>query len=683
MMRIGANAFAGITIRGGILLSQRHNDMHSKATIAWIVLQEHELQAYVNCSRMKGLLLPKARAILGGIIGLMFTVLAWSGALEPLENLTMDYRLRLRKPHPVSDDVRLVGIGDRDVGSQLGRWPFARAVHGDVLNILNAVGAKHVTFDVLFTEPSADAEQDERLKTAIGQQTNVTLAYHFEHAEPDKHAPEMEDRPHFLTDGSRFGLHVNDLKLVRGRLPVAPFEKMPVSYGAVNAVPDADGVIRRVPLFFAHEGRLYPSLAMQTVMAALGLRNDQVHIEPGKAVTLVDTPRGTLRVPIDEQGHYRVNFLGDLDVFTPAFEYLDLYQAVQSKEMGEQVAAAMKGRVALVGLVSTGNTDVVGSSIGRVPGVAVQATVVSNILTGDHLHLPPWWQQALFITGAGALLAFFVQPMRPLLGILLFLIIVTAWSAGAVVAAGANLMLPVMPVLGVFGATTLGLLGLEAAAMKQDRTRVVGVLGRYIARPVLERLVNAETASSGLTERRELTIFFSDIRGFTAWTERAEPDEVATRLNEYFAAMTPLIDRHGGTLDKFIGDSIMVFFGAPSTDANHALHAVQMAMDMQREMTHLNASWRKRGHDQLQIGIGIHTGYVNVGSFGSESFLDYTVIGRAVNLAARIESQAEGGKILISARTHSIVGDLIKTVPHPALVLKGIPEPQVVWEIIW
>jgi adenylate cyclase len=356
---------------------------------------------------------------------------------------------------------------------------------------------------------------------------------------------------------------------------------------------------------------------------------------------------------------------------------------VESKELGEQIVAAMKGRLALIGLVSTGNTDVVSSSIGRVPGVAVQATVVSNILTGDHLHFPPWWQQALFITGAGALLALCIRPMRPWLGILFFLIMIAAWAAGAVLAAGANLMLPVVPVLGVFGAATLGLLGLEAAAMKQDRTRVVHVLGRYIARPVLERLVNAEQGSSGATERRELTIFFSDIRGFTAWTERAEPDEVASRLNEYFAAMTPLIERHGGTLDKFIGDSVMVFFGAPSADDQHALHAVQMAMDMQHEMSRLNENWRKRGYDPLQIGIGIHTGYVNVGSFGSESFLDYTVIGRAVNLAARIESQAEGGRILVSARTHSILDGQINTVPHPDLVLKGIPEPQAVWEVIW
>ena len=631
---------------------------------------------------MKGLLLLKARVILSGFIGLAMAALTSSGMLDSVEELTIDYRLRLRKPQAVADEVRLVGIGDHDVGSQLGRWPFPRAVHGDVLNILHALGAKHTTFDVLFTEPSADADQDARLKAAVENQPNVTLAYHFEQAEPASSALKLEDRRHFIKEASRHGLNVSDLHFVRGRLPVPPFMELPVSYGAVNAVPDADGAIRRVPLFFAHEGRLYPSLAMQTIIDAFDLHSDQISIVPGNEVTLVDTPCGTLHIPIDAQGQYRINFLGDLGVFTPAFEYLDLYQAVQQPELGDQLKAAMKGRIVLVGLVSTGNTDVVSSSIGRIPGVAVQATVVSNIISGNHLRVLPRWQQALLIILLGSLLGLGMWPSRAWLGIGVFVLASACWCSLAVWAANVNVILPLVSVLVTFALSTLALLGVEAAAMKQDRTRVVSVLGRYIARPVLERLVDTAQAAPAATERRELTIFFSDIRGFTAWTERAEPDEVATRLNEYFAAMTPHIERHGGTLDKFIGDCIMVFFGAPASVVDHALRAVRMAQDMQHEMVRLNENWARRGDEPLYIGIGIHTGYVTVGSFGSAAFLDYTVIGRAVNLAARIESQAEGGKILISARTHSLVREHVQARPHPDLTLKGIPEPQVVWEVV-
>lgn len=621
-----------------------------------------------------------ARTFIGCLIGLCVAVLVWSGVLDSMEDLSVDARLRLRQPQPVSDEVRLVGVGDRDVGSVLGRWPFPRAVHGNVLRILKAVGARHVTFDVLFTEPYEAPEQDAMLKTAVEEHGQVTLAYHFEQAELG--APVLDEKPHFLPDGSRFGLQVKDWDLVKGHQPIPPFARLQAGYGAVNVVPDADGVIRRAPLFFAHEGRLYPSLAMQTVISFLGLREDQIRIAPGHEVTLVDTPRGTLHIPIDEHGQYRVNFLGDISIFTPAYQYLDLHLAVEVPEEGERAKAAFKDRAVLIGLASSGNTDIASTSIGRMPGVAVQATLVSDILTGNHLRFLPRWQQMLLVIAAGTLLGLGMWPARVWIGIAVFITISVLWCWAAFQAANANLMLPLVPVLAAFGGSTLLLLGLEAAMMKKDRSRVVSVLGRYIARPVLERLVDTDKSAPASTERRELTIFFSDIRGFTAWTERAEPDEVAARLNEYFAAMTPLIERHCGTLDKFIGDCVMVFFGAPAADEKHALHAVQMALDMQQEMTRLNESWRKRGYDPLHIGIGIHTGFVTVGNFGSSDFLDYTVIGRAVNLAARIESQAEGGKVLISARTHSLVRDEVKTQPHPDLVLKGIPDPQVVWEVV-
>ncbi|MDZ4286368.1 MAG: adenylate/guanylate cyclase domain-containing protein [Prosthecobacter sp.] len=633
---------------------------------------------------MRGFFRIQVRAVIGGAVGALVAALvaalAWSGALDGLEDLTVDYRLRLRKPQAVSEEVRLVGIGDRDVGSKLGRWPFPRAIHGDVLQILNASGAKHVAFDVLFTEPT---DQDALLKKALEGQPNVTLAYHFENAEVTaKGLMTVGERAHFVKDASRYGLLMGDCALVAGRLPVAPFATLPVSYGAVNVVPDGDGVIRRVPLFFAHEGRLYPSLAMQTIITALGLTADQINIVPGKEVTLVDTSRGTLRIPVDEHGQYRINFLGDLSVFRPAFEYLDLYQAVNSKELEQHLKMAMHDSLAVVGLVSTGNTDVVSSSVGRIPGVAVQAMVMSNILTGNHLRFLPRWQEAMLLVMMGALLGISIWPARVGLGIAAFVMIVGIWCAIAMVAANANLILPVVPMLSTFGVATLALVGLEAVAMKQDRSRVVGALGRYIARPLLERLVAAEGVAPATSERRELTIFFSDIRGFTAWTERAEPDEVAARLNEYFAAMTPLVERHGGTLDKLIGDCIMVFFGAPAVMEDHAQQAVRMAQAMQREMARLNEAWSGRGYEPLNIGIGINTGYVTVGSFGSAAFLDYTVIGRAVNLAARIEESAPAGKILISARTQSLIGDAVRTELHGRMIFKGLPEPQRVYEVV-
>lgn len=219
--------------------------------------------------------------------------------------------------------------------------------------------------------------------------------------------------------------------------------------------------------------------------------------------------------------------------------------------------------------------------------------------------------------------------------------------------------------------------------MKRDRSRVVSVLGRYIARPVLERLVHTEpTAAATTTERRELTIFFSDIRGFTAWTERAEPDEVATRLNEYFAAMTPIIERHGATLDKFIGDCIMVFFGAPVVQEDHALRAVRMALEMQAEMQNLNRTWEARGNAPLQVGMGIHTSFVTVGNFGSSTYMHYTVVGPGVHLTARIQSVTPAGKIWVSAKTQAQLNGRVETAPCSQLDMKGGAKPMPIFEVL-
>jgi class 3 adenylate cyclase len=283
---------------------------------------------------------------------------------------------------------------------------------------------------------------------------------------------------------------------------------------------------------------------------------------------------------------------------------------------------------------------------------------------------------------AGAVLGLCMWPTRPWIGISVFAVFGLVWCGAAIWAATLNWVLPVVPVLSTFGFVALGMLGLETTAMRRDRTRVLDVLGRYISPPILRRLVHTSTAKAAQTERRELSVFFSDIRGFTSWTERAEPDEVAIRLNEYFAAMTPIVEKHRGTLDKFIGDSIMVFMGAPEPQPDHAIRTVRMAIEMQEKMRDLNRTWQTQGLEPLEIGIGIHSGFVTVGSFGSPSFLDYTVIGRGVNLASRIESAAEGGTILISSRTNSLVRNEVSTKLHSKLKLKGIPESQEVFEVL-
>ncbi|MBC7542161.1 MAG: GAF domain-containing protein [Candidatus Sericytochromatia bacterium] len=223
---------------------------------------------------------------------------------------------------------------------------------------------------------------------------------------------------------------------------------------------------------------------------------------------------------------------------------------------------------------------------------------------------------------------------------------------------------------------------LDAKVQQQVATlRNAERLRRYLAPNVVEAVMrNDETL--GQTSRKKLTIFFTDIRGFTALSESQEPEEVISLLTEYLNAMTSLIHHHEGTLNKFLGDGLMGFFGDPIPMADHAQRAVRMALEMQEKMVHLQNRWFSAGSHPLAIGIGINTGFVTVGNIGSETFTDYTVIGTQVNLTARIQSLAGPGEIVISHPTYAQVKDMVEVEPRGEVVVKGLHAPVMVYRVI-
>jgi adenylate cyclase len=203
-------------------------------------------------------------------------------------------------------------------------------------------------------------------------------------------------------------------------------------------------------------------------------------------------------------------------------------------------------------------------------------------------------------------------------------------------------------------------------------------LGRYLAPQVVRSLLDGSRDAELRTQRKKLTVFFSDIKDFTASTARWQPEDITFLLNSYFSEMSKIADEYGGTLDKFIGDGMMVFFGDPDTRGvkDDALQCVKMALAMQRRMTELQSLWREMGSDKtFQIRCGIHTGYCDVGNFGSDTRLDYTIIGSEVNKASRLEQAADPGGILIAKETWGLVRDEIVADAHEPLTVKGFPEP--------
>ena len=215
----------------------------------------------------------------------------------------------------------------------------------------------------------------------------------------------------------------------------------------------------------------------------------------------------------------------------------------------------------------------------------------------------------------------------------------------------------------------------ELEANNEFLASVSTKISRYLAPQIYKSIFTGQTDVTIHTERKKLTIFFSDIKDFTATTERMQPEEIALLLNEYLTEMSAIALEHGGTIDKFIGDAILIFFGDPETrgTAEDAKACLAMAVAMQRRLAELNAKWRKRGIEQpFRVRMGINTGFCNVGNFGSADRMDYTIIGAEANLAARLQSIADPGHIVISYETYALVRDVVTAYPLPAISMKGI-----------
>ncbi len=302
-----------------------------------------------------------------------------------------------------------------------------------------------------------------------------------------------------------------------------------------------------------------------------------------------------------------------------------------------------------------------GSLRRRHTGLRLSTVLAAGLAVGlVATFLPAWWAAAATLAGVGAL----------------------GWFATLLFARGfwVNLSQPVLAsALALFGGVSY-----QYFVEGREKRRMKKLFGQYVSKDVYDRLVaNPELARLG-GQRREMTVLFSDIRGFTTVTERGRPDEIVDMLNEYFTRMVEIVFRHKGTLDKFVGDMVMVLFNAPLDDPEHADHAVAAALDMIDEVHRLNERWRAQGrYADLEIGIGINTGPMIAGNIGSNAIMSYTVIGDAVNLGARLESlnKQYGTRIIISEATRAqlrcpyavrLLGDV---------VVKGKTQPVVIFEV--
>jgi adenylate cyclase len=636
---------------------------------------------------LKKILAPQRIATTAGVALTVLSIVAlWLGVplLDGVELKTYDMRLRALQHRPVQY-VTIAAIDEESLG-RIGRWPWSRSTLAELARRLDEAGARVIAFDLFFPEHES-AKADGQFARALGETRKAVLGTVFlldreevRYVGAGALQAAMEAiAPQAITDVRAGGEAPPALPEPYGVIVNIPELQARAAYaGHINVLPDADGVVRRIPLVVQAGGRYFPAFDLQVARAFYGNEPLAVELAP---YGIVGVALGARQVPLDEDGRLLVRYRGRERTF-PAVPIADILAGTADKSL-------LRDRVVLVGNTAKGIGDVRVTPYGTAfPGVEVRANIIENLIQGDVLHRPEW--MTLVDTGLMLVAGLFLVWLLPRFGVsgaaMLAAATLAAYLALATYlfhAAGVwlNIVYPTLLVASLFAFATL----VRYSSAYAERRNLKRAFQHYVPRAIVDGLV-ADMGRLRLGgDKRELTVLFSDIRGFTAMSERMDPEDLVKLMNEYFTAMTAKVFEHHGSLDKYIGDAIMAVYGAPVAVPQHPLQACRSALGMVEVLRGLRESWSARGLPAVDIGIGINTGPMVVGNMGSATRFNYTVIGDAVNLASRIEhlNKTYGTNILISEYTYEQVKDQLSPVREvDSVQVRGRAQPVRLYELI-
>jgi adenylate cyclase len=621
-------------------------------------------------------------------------LLSASEAFRALERRMGDQLLEIERGvggGGISDSsIVIVDIDNRSLRlyqQDLGRWPWPRNAHGAILELIGLGEPRLVGYDVLFSEPDLAHPAADSLFLEAARAAPPTLhAVLFDEPDADPaQAARLErtllDRGDRLAALERFALpippdEISAPSYTTADLPLAGLLGSAAGIGAINRSPDPDGVARRERLVSRFRGLAYPGMALALAVGGptgygrVAAKDGELWLD-GARLPLED---GRLRP------HWRGSYADRPYRVVPAHDVLNAYAQLATGAEPDLDPMIFRDRIVLVGSSATGVADLLAGPFAPVePGVFLHATLLDTLLSGNFLrvlHPAVAVAATLLLTLAGGLLLAGIRSLPRAAATAAALLLGVALLAGAAFL-GAGWLLPVAaPAVGIVLATTGAMAGNWLTEGRRHR-EVRSAFGKFIPPSVVDEITSARTDPRRV-ERREISVLFSDVRGFTTLSERSTPELVIETLNEYMAAMVGTVFDHSGTLDKFIGDGLMAFFGAPLPDPDHARHACACAIAMVDRLEELNAGWEAAGKPRLAIGIGVHTGHAVVGFVGDpERRLDYTAIGDTVNVASRLEglTKEAGASILASAATIRAAGDTVPARPLGKRAVKGRAEP--------
>ena len=616
--------------------------------------------------------------IISSLISLVVTILLWTlsyfGSLNTLELKSLDFFQRYNDPidNPgvvivEVDQTSLTGLSERGV-----QWPWPRQVYAPLIEACVKGGAKGIIFDVIFSEPSSySTEDDLEFARAIKGAQNVFFPVNM--SCNDIHKTDISPIQRFAMRGD-----APEVLFRAGKSYVPPIEEFVAGakgLGDVIISPDSDGTYRRVPLFTRYQGYLFPSLAVSALKERFTLRGNDI---------LFDAKP----LPVNRRGELLLHYYGKGFRF-PSFNVLDIVSAYQNPEgpQFDKVANRIRDRFVLFCLTAPGLRDLKPTSVtSQSPGGYIHSTLLANLLHGHHIRTADslWRFTSIFILGTvlGLSILTIFSSWKNSLIVLLFMV---GW---------------VLVSLGLFHHYRywMGFLSHElsffiifgvAATYRyctegKRRRMIRRLFSQYMSEILVGELESHPEKAKLGGERQFITIFFSDLANFASLAEQHEPEKIVSLLNDYFTEMSQIILDSKGIIDKYQGDSIMAFWGAPIPLQDHAVMACLAALACQGRMATINSKLCGRGFAPLAMRIGIHSGEAIVGNMGATQRFDYTVIGDSVNLASRLEgvNKEYGTDVIISEITYQLAQDRIEARELDLIAVKGKAESVRIFQLM-
>lgn len=571
----------------------------------------------------------QARILVGiAITGILSCLmLAQFPPFEALEAKLLDLRFKVRGTVKPPDSIVIAAIDERSI-EKLGRWPWDRSVLARIVDRLSQAEAAVVAFDIILSEHHP---HDSQLATALQNSGNVVLpmvfAFNGEMVPPEDRA--FTQSAFHDIRGQKHFADFPPIEAHKVLLPVPELRNQAMGLGHINMLPDKDGTLRWEALAILYADRLYPSLALQTAIAYLGIPPERLSVLAGQGIKA-----GSLFIPTDRWGRTLINYYGP----GQTFQHVSIADILD----GSVPPDLLRDRIVLIGATAVGIYDLrVTPLAAAMPGVEKHASVIASILDRRFIRATGTSANQAILWCSGILFTLLVARFRLVGDVLITGLGLTLFAAAGYLAftrSGIwfNLAYPSNNLICIF----IGITAYNYAVEERYARKIKGMFSSYVTQTIVNELIkNPDMARLG-GERREVTVLFSDIKDFTTLSEHHTPEEVVALLNEYLTAMTDVILFWEGTLDKFIGDAIVVFWNAPVRTERHAELALRCALAMQDRLEELRKKWAEEGKPLLESGIGINTGEVVVGNIGAEGKkMEYTVIGDQVNLGSRIESQ--------------------------------------------